>query len=225
MTKKMTTMKMTGNEAGAAFLAPRFRCADFLRALGRFRRRKLHHRDDLVGAGDDPAAHVARLEARQDAFADDDARHRVGQEDARAIAGLDPHLALVGRDQQDDAVVLLLVADPPGAAEPIAIILDRPPLEAVDRRDDELPARRRLERFGLRTDVDDLRGRQQVRLVDDPAGELGKGLGVGRRWRRQAPPATGRRGSGSPQPAVLKSTVGASCAPEAASNGTLGLAP
>ena len=65
--------------------------------------------------------------------------HRVGQEDARAIAGFDPHLPFVGRNQQDDAVILLLVADPPLAAQTVAIILDRPPFEALDRCDDELP--------------------------------------------------------------------------------------
>src|SRR5213075_1729564 len=104
-----------------------------------------HHRNDLVGAGGDATAKVAGLEPWNDAFADDDARHRVGQEDARAISGLDPDLVLLGRNQQDDTVVLLLATDPPLAAEPIAIILDRPPLEAVDGRDHELPPGPRLQ--------------------------------------------------------------------------------
>ena len=41
------------------------------------------------------------------------------------VADLDPHLALlVRRDDQDDAVIRALLADTPGAAELIAIILD-----------------------------------------------------------------------------------------------------
>ena len=90
----------------------------------------------------------------------------------RAIAGLDPHLPLVGRDEQDDAVVALLVADLPGAAQPVAIILDRPPFEAVDRRDHELPPGLRLQRLGLDCEVELLLRPEQVRLVDHAAGQL-----------------------------------------------------
>ena len=40
------------------------------------------------------------------------------------IADLDPHPPLVGRDEQDRAIVRAFLADAPVAAESIAVILD-----------------------------------------------------------------------------------------------------
>ena len=195
--------------------------------LLRFGRRQAHRLDDLVGSGCDPAAIVARLEARQDGFADDHARHRVGQEHAGAVAGLDPHLLLVRSDKQDDAVIFLRVAELPVAAQAIAIILDRPPFEAVDRRDDKGASRLGIKRLGFRIEVELLLGPQEVRLVDNRRlAVLRKGLRRSRRRQRnQRQPQDAARRSCSPQPVVLKSTLGAFCEPAAASNGTLGLAP
>src|SRR3546814_5994238 len=50
----------------------------------------------------------------------------------------DIHPPLVRRDQEDDAVILPLAADPPGTAELVAIIADVMAFEAADGRDDEL---------------------------------------------------------------------------------------
>ncbi len=55
----------------------------------------------------DAAAEIAGLEARRDRVGDDDLRQRVGQRAFEAVADLDAHLALVRRDQQQHAVVLL----------------------------------------------------------------------------------------------------------------------
>ncbi len=174
-----------GDETGARMVAP------LLGLLGgrdvplRLPGRQAHLLDDLLGARLDPAGHVAGLEPGQDRVADDDAGDGVGEEDAGAIAGLDAHLMLVGRDQQDDAIVFAFPADLPRPPEPVAVILDRPPLEAGHGRDDELPARLRLERFRLAGEVENLLGPKQVRFVDDPAGQLGKGLRGRRRRQRK----------------------------------------
>ena len=93
---------------------------------------------------------------------------RVGQRALEPIADLDPHLALLRRDDQQRAVVLALLADAPGAAELVAVVGDVVALQRAQRRDDELGARlllpasaslassalrrRRVDEFGL---VDD----------------------------------------------------------------------
>src|SRR3546814_7535216 len=83
-------------------------------------------------------SHIAGLEFGRHDIADDPARQRVGQERFEAIADRDAHPPLVRRDQENDAVILFLVADLPLAAKPVAIIRDVAPLEVTDRRDDEL---------------------------------------------------------------------------------------
>jgi hypothetical protein len=45
------------------------------------------------------------------------------------------------RDQQEDAVIALLVADAPGAEQAIGIVLDLVAAEAGDRGDDKLALR------------------------------------------------------------------------------------
>ena len=79
---------------------------------------------DVVHAVLDAAGVVAGAEARQDRGLDDDLRQRVGQDRLEAAADLDAHLPLVGRDDEQDAIVLLLGADAPMAPELIAEILD-----------------------------------------------------------------------------------------------------
>ena len=128
-----------------------------LRLLGggdillRFFRRKAHLLDDRVSPGLDPATIVGRglLEVREDGFARDDARHRVGHERPRAVSSRDPHVPLVGRNEQQDAVVAFFVTDLPRATKPVGVIFDRIAFEAVDGRNDELPAALRLERLRL----------------------------------------------------------------------------
>ena len=120
---------------------------------------------------------------RKDGLADDDARHRVGHEPAGAIAGRDRDLALIGRHEQDDTVVLPLLAQSPGAAEAIAVILDRIALEALDGRHRERAMRLRVERVRLDLRSSSCAGRQDVGLIDDGRSIVG-GKGLCRRRRR-----------------------------------------
>ena len=78
--------------------------------------------DDGIGTGLDPAGHVAGLEARDDLLVDDQAGQTVGQDRFQAIANLDPDLALLGRDDQHRAFVLVFGAQLPVPAKLIAIV-------------------------------------------------------------------------------------------------------
>ena len=79
-------------------------------------------------------------------------RHRVGQLRLEAAADLDAHLAVVGRDDQQNAVVLAGLADLPVAAELIAEVLDRLALQRRQRDDHDLIGRLGLERREVRFD-------------------------------------------------------------------------
>jgi hypothetical protein len=63
------------------------------------------------------------------------------------------------------------------APQAIAIVLDFIALEAGNGDDDQLAARGLLERFEPPGELGLLRGRKQIRLIDDAAAERGKGLG------------------------------------------------
>jgi hypothetical protein len=81
----------------------------------------------------------------------------------------------LGRDDQQRAVVLALFADAPGAADRDAPFLDRPPLQRVERHDDKLVARRRLQVFQLGRKLFRRRGGKDMRLVDHPSRQHGRG--------------------------------------------------
>src|SRR5207248_10382112 len=87
-------------------------------------RRQAHLLDHGVSARDDPAAVITRLEARDHRITNDDARHRVGQENRSAVAHLNAGLTLVGCNEKDHAIILALLADAPGATQPVAVILN-----------------------------------------------------------------------------------------------------
>ena len=59
----------------------------------------------------------------------------------QTVADRDPGAALVRCDQQQDAIVLPRLADPPVIGERVGIVLDGPPGEGGNRRDDELIGR------------------------------------------------------------------------------------
>ena len=90
----------------------------------------------------------------------------------KPAADLDAHLALVRRDDEEDAVVLLLGADAPMAAELIAEILDGKALEGGQRHDDDLVRALVLERFEARVEFGNISSAQEIGVVDHPAGEL-----------------------------------------------------
>jgi hypothetical protein len=94
-----------------------------------FRRIRGQHGDDVVDAARDAAAVVAGLEARRDGIGDDHRRKGIGQRAFQAIAHFDAHPPFLGRDQQQHAVVLLLLAELPEAEQVVGIGLDLLPLE------------------------------------------------------------------------------------------------
>ena len=83
---------------------------------------------------------------------------------------------LVRRDDEENAVVLGLFAQRPLAEEIVGGGLDIAAVERGDRRHDELDAGLLLEIDELRLDAR-LRVRgDDMRRIDDPAGEVGGGL-------------------------------------------------
>ena len=142
------------------------------------------HGDDVVDAARDAAAEIARLEPWRDGVGDDDHRQRVGQRAFEAVADLDPHATLVRRHQQQDAVVLLRLAQLPRAEERVGVGLDLLPFQRADGGDDELDAGLGLEIRELRFERGLRRRREDVGLIDDAAGERRKGQRRRDAWRR-----------------------------------------
>ena len=83
---------------------------------------------------------IALLERRPHHLFDDDLRLRIGQNTFKAVADFDADLVFRRRDDDQRAVVLALLADAPGAAELIAVVLDRIALQRFERDDDDLVA-------------------------------------------------------------------------------------
>src|SRR5262249_41748159 len=71
------------------------------------------HVADVVHAGLDPGRKVAAPERRENAVLDDESCHRIGQLGLEPAADLDANFALLRSDDEDDAVVLVLLADAP----------------------------------------------------------------------------------------------------------------
>ena len=187
--------------------------------------RKAHLLDDRVGAGFDAAAHVPGLEPRKDHLARDHSGHRVGQEPAGAVAGRDPHLALVGCDEKEDAVVLLCAADLPIAAEPVGIVVDLKPSRLLTVATTNWRPVCASSACDLLVRSSDLLRRSArcawstTRPVS--CGNVCAATGVASANQRQ--PQDGEELLHAQL--ALKLTVGAVCAAAAASNGTFGLAP
>ena len=107
-------------DRAAAIAVAAARLALIFRLLRRDRRplgglgRRLELLDQRIGAGDDAAGIIGRVGAEMghDLLVDDLARQCVGHDPFEPVADLDPDLALVGRDQEDDAVIRAALADP-----------------------------------------------------------------------------------------------------------------
>ena len=95
-----------------------------LRALFPLRGIRRQNSNNVVDAALDAAAEIPRLEAWRHRIGDDDFRQGVGQRAFEAVANLDPRLALVWCDKQQHAIVLLLLAELPGAKQRIGVRLD-----------------------------------------------------------------------------------------------------
>jgi hypothetical protein len=87
------------------------------------------------------------------------------------IADLETDLVLARRDEKDDAVVLALLADAPGAAELVAVVLDVVAVERLHRRDHELVGGFVLERRELVRKLLRGVGRNDSCRIDDAPGE------------------------------------------------------
>ena len=99
----------------------------------------------------------------------------VGERAFEAVADLDAHLALVRRHDQQHAVVLVLLADLPVAAELIAVVLDRGALQRFERHHDELVGGLGFEVGELLRERRALRRVEDIGVVDHAAGERGEG--------------------------------------------------
>ena len=69
------------------------------------KRLTVDHANDAIDAGIDAAVEVALLEERRDDFVDDAFRRGVRQRAFQAVAGGDPQLPIVLRDQEQHAIV------------------------------------------------------------------------------------------------------------------------
>ena len=99
---------------------------------------------------------------------------QIGERAFEPVADLDAHLAFVRRHDQQHAVVLVLLADLPLAAELIAVILDRGALQRFERHHDKLVGRFGFEVGELLRQRRALRRVEDIGLVDDAAGQRGE---------------------------------------------------
>ena len=126
--------------------------ARLLGHLGGLLGRKFQLGDNLIRPPANPAGKITVAKIGLHAFHIFEGEP-VGDHTFEAIADLDPHLALVRRDDEQDAVVVLAIAQGPFAAQAIAVIGDVIAFEVGDRRDHELPLAalfERIELFGQR---------------------------------------------------------------------------
>ena len=112
-------------------------------------------------------------------------------------------------DDEQGPVVFALLADAPGAPEPVAVVLDFIALQRGHGDYDQLTAGLVLERLQLVGELRLLNIRQNVCIIDHTAGERGKlevrrvgwrGAGDGQDQRRQHPHQEARQ---SPASSVL----------------------
>ena len=145
--------------------------------------------DDAVDAAADAAGKIAGLEPRHDRARNDHRRQRVGQRTFKPVADLDADLVLVRRDQQENAVVLLRLAELPGAEQLVGVSLDVAALQRFDGGDDQLNAGFVFKVFQLGLKLAAAFRRHDIGLIDHTAGQRRKveREGEGRRGKAAAP--------------------------------------
>ena len=126
---------------------------------------------DPVDARPDAAGKIPGLELRCHGAGDDHLRQGVRQRALEAVADLDPHLALGGGDEEQDAVVARPGAEAPGAKQAVGKVLDRGALKRGHGGDHDLVGGLVLVRLERRGERLPLLRPQQAGPVDDPAGE------------------------------------------------------
>ena len=183
------------------------------------------HGDDVVDAARHAAIEIACLESRRDRVGDDDLRSRVRQRAFKAVADLDANAMLLGRDEEQRAVILLRLAQLPGAKQRVGVGLDLLALERGNRRDDELDARLALQRRELAFEGAALIGRQNIGRVDNAPGQDGEIRRRRERQRRRQQQRQQRRKPTRRANRAQNFTFGAASEPLSAVNSTNGLLP
>src|SRR6266567_1557901 len=99
-------------------------------------------RHQRIGGGVQAPCEIALAKMRHEVFALDARCEGVGNRSLEAVSRLDAKLPVLYEDEEDQAVVVLLVADLPllGAAD--GEVLERIAVERAEDVDDELCARR-----------------------------------------------------------------------------------
>src|SRR5262249_34957901 len=105
-------------------------------------RERVHARVQAAGV-------IAVAKVRRDLLGDDPPRERVRHSALEPVTDLDPHTAIVFRDDDDDAVVRLPAADLPRLRYAQRELLDRLGLHALHHQHDNLTALALLERREL----------------------------------------------------------------------------
>ena len=168
------------------------------------------HANDGADAGANAAVEVAFAKRRNDAGVDDVRRRRIGEIAFEPIADFDTNLVFRLGDDQYHAGIVLLAADPPVAAELVAVILDRNAAEIRHRHHYDLLTGCALVRLESLRQVGARGGAQNSSRVDDATGQ-----------RRKVDCLSGRRCEQRQQQrdrAHQNLTVGAVDAPSFASN-------
>ena len=125
---------------------------------------------DLEDSEDHAAIDVSRPKQRDHAFVDDAPGVRIRDDPLESLPDLDPHLSLLPRDQQENAVVLLLSAELPLVDDSDRRLLDREPGERGEGEDRELSSAFFVEsaQRGLQVPAS-FRREHAGRVVDRPA--------------------------------------------------------
>ncbi len=131
---------------------------------------------ERVDSGVQAARVVAVAKVRRHLLGDDPLRERVGHRALEPIADLDPHPAIVFRDDHDDAIVGLAAADLPRFRDAQGELLDRLGLRALHHQHRNLAAFALLERRELLLERRALARGERRRSVDDAAREARHGL-------------------------------------------------
>src|SRR4029077_5278753 len=126
--------------------------------------------DDRIDAGPYAARDIATAKPWDDDVVDDPIGGGIGHFAFEAVADLDPQFMIFRCHDQEDAVVLALLADPPTAAERQAPILDGVTAQIGQGHDHKLDARGCLEARQLALDLVAGPVVQDVGRIDEAAG-------------------------------------------------------
>src|SRR5262249_42984971 len=132
------------------------------------------HVADIAHARLDAAGKIVAPERRQHGVLDDQLAHQVGELRLKSPTHLDAHLALIGCHDEDHAIVLALLPDPPEPPYALAKIPDRVALKRAGDIDHQLVCGFFLQclEFALQRTL--IVSRQQPYFIHDPTAERGK---------------------------------------------------